>query len=269
MYFPTQNFLTKIISCKYNVGGYCTFTSSWQGKNIVLPDAKLYFILDGEIFLEINGERLIATKGDLILIPANTVHSCGLTEIKYMKKAWCHFSMMRGKNNFFENLSFPFLIKVEDMPRIEQIFDKLFRAQEKVYYEKDSISSACICEIVSYYLASCTVKEKAPAEDRIDICIKYMQENYAENPDVETLAKMANYSLNHFIKRFKAKTGLTPSKYLTALKIDAARSLLQHSRDSINTVMAKTGFFDTSHFIKSFKKRIGYTPKKFSELYRI
>ena len=96
-----------------------------------------------------------------------------------------------------------------------------------------------------------------------------MKENYSENPDVETLAGMANYSLNHFIKKFKAKTGYTPAKYLTLLKIDAARSLLQHSNDSINTVMEKTGFYDTSHFIKLFKKHIGYSPKKFSDLYSI
>ena len=143
--------MSELISCQYSIGGFCTFTSSWQGKNIVLPDSKLYFILDGEIFLEINDQKIIAKKGDLILLPANTVHSCGLTEIKYMKKAWCHFSMTRGKSNYFQNISFPFLIKVHNLQLIEQLFNKLFDAQEKPDYEKDLITSACIFDIVSYY----------------------------------------------------------------------------------------------------------------------
>ncbi len=261
--------MSNLISCKYSVGGKCTFTSSWQGKNIVLPDSKLYYMLDGEIYLEIGDKKIIAKKGDLVLIPANTVHSCALTEIKYMKKAWCHFSIMSGKDNFFENLCFPFIISVSDKEFIEGLFDKLLSAQKSDDYGKDLISSSALCEIVWYYLKNCAVKISAPEQDRIDACIKYMQENYAENPDVETLAKIANYSLNHFIKKFKLKTGYTPAKYLTNLKIDAARSLLQHSHDSINAVMEKTGFLDTSHFIKLFKKRIGYTPKNFSDLYRI
>ena len=261
--------MSELICCKYSVGGKCTFNSGWQGKNVVLPDSKLYFMLDGEIFFEIEKEKFIAKKGDLILIPANVEHTCGLTDKKYMKKVWCHFQMLRGKENYFENLSFPYKLHTKNPEYLSKLFDKLIKAQKEPVHYKNLISSACISEIVCYFLSNSAVKEKTSVEDRIDALVKYMKENYSENPDVETLAGMANYSLNHFIKKFKAKTGYTPAKYITLLKIDAARSLLQHSNDSINTVMEKTGFYDTSHFIKLFKKHIGYSPKKFSDLYSI
>ena len=101
-----------------------------------LPGARLFysfrvpfsFLLASEI--EIFDKKIIAKKGDLVLIPANTVHSCALTEIKYMKKAWCHFTIMSGKENFFENLCFPFIISVPDKALIESLFDKLLSAQK-------------------------------------------------------------------------------------------------------------------------------------------
>ena len=258
--------MSEFISCKYNLGGQCTITSSWQGKNMLLPHSKFYYLYDGELFLEIAGQYIVAKKGDLVLIPANILHSCGLTELRYMKKAWCHFEMKCGQEEFFLRYQIPFCLHIDDREYMDQLFEDLFRAQTLSPCEQDLRSAEALCRIVSYYFEHSTVITKTSASDQIDDCIQYINDNYAEISNINVLAKRANYSLNHFIKKFKEKTGYTPTKYINSVKINAARSLLQHHNDSISEIMQKTGFLDSAYFTKLFKKHIGYSPKKFRQM---
>lgn len=258
--------MSEIISCSFEIGNECTFYSSWQGKNLILPHSKLYFLLDGEIFIEVNGKSYVAKKNDLVLIPANVVHSCSLTDIKYMKKDWCHFTMKKGNKDFFENLKFPYIIEVKDVDYVKSLFGNLFSLQNAKPLEKDIMSSATICKIVSYFLENCSVEIIETQKDEIDDCINYINENYTEEITIEQLAEISNYSLNYFIKKFKQKTGTTPIKFINTVRLNAVCQLLKDTDLTINEIMHKTGFLDQAYFTKLFKKNIGYSPMKFRKL---
>ena len=109
--------------------------------------------------------------------------------------------------------------------------------------------------------------EKQQKGDEIERIITYLKSHYDENPTVNDLCKLANLSPNYFVKKFKERTGYPPMRYLTVLKMELAKFLLQNTEDSVGKIMEQVGFFDSAHFSKTFKSISGYSPRKYREIY--
>lgn len=256
------------LSCTYRFGARSILPSDWEGENLRVPDSKFYYVEKGELIVEIGGQTILAAPGDLLLIPAHTPHSFRLTETRYAEKSWCHFEMKRGSADYFENYAVPPKLHVEDTALVDDLFRRLLSSNKLPTEQQELVSTAAICELVEYYFRHTTVTEREVADDRIHAVITYIEQHYADQLTLEQLAKFANYSPNHLGKRFKDTTGYPPMRYLSNVRIERAKLLLQGTSDSISVIMEKTGFTDAAYFSKSFKKMIGYSPQKFRKLHR-
>ena len=92
---------------------------------------------------------------------------------------------------------------------------------------------------------------------------QFIDTNFAENLDLDVLAKKAYLSKFHFIRSFKNIYGVTPHQYLISVRIKEAKRLLSNNI-TIAESCAATGFESTTSFIGLFKKITGITP----DLYR-
>ncbi len=90
--------------------------------------------------------------------------------------------------------------------------------------------------------------------------MKYMRTNYNKNLTLSKIAKAAyvnNYYLSHL---FRKEMGMTVVDYLTKVKIEEAKKLLQNDRMSIVEIALDVGYEDQSYFSKVFKKSEHTTP---------
>ena len=55
----------------------------------------------------------------------------------------------------------------------------------------------------------------------------FIDKNFAENIDLKKMAAQAHFSRFHFIRLFKNIYNITPNQYLTVIRIDAAKTLLE------------------------------------------
>ena len=92
--------------------------------------------------------------------------------------------------------------------------------------------------------------------------IAYLNAHYAERVTVETLAEKSHYSVAQFRKLFTKLTQMSPARYITQVRVNAARTLLTTTDKRITDIAAETGFCDHSHFIKQFRKITGKTPNQ-------
>lgn len=76
------------------------------------------------------------------------------------------------------------------------------------------------------------------------------------------LAELAGLSHWHFLRQFKAVTGLTPHAYLVQARLRKAKELLRQGFTILDTSMI-CGFTDQSHFHRHFKNSLGLTPGEF------
>ena len=117
--------MNNAVSLIYRVGARSVLPANWHGANLRLPDSKFYYVEQGQIVVEIYGQTIVAGPGDLLLIPANVLHSCWLTEEKFAVKSWCHFSLKQGANDFFENCTVPPILSVKDPSLVADLFRQL------------------------------------------------------------------------------------------------------------------------------------------------
>jgi AraC family transcriptional activator FtrA len=87
-----------------------------------------------------------------------------------------------------------------------------------------------------------------------------MRRRLADDLPLTTLAAMATMSERSFIRRFKACTGTTPAEWLTALRIDRARELLESSTLSIDLIAGQTGLGSATTMRHHFRRRLGTSP---------
>lgn len=95
----------------------------------------------------------------------------------------------------------------------------------------------------------------------------YINNHFAEDLSLETVASQAGFSKFHFSRLFKQYTDSTFYKYLNQKRIEFAKSLLQDPGVSVTEVAFKSGFSSLSAFLRMFKLMNNCTPTEFREMY--
>jgi transcriptional regulator GlxA family with amidase domain len=105
--------------------------------------------------------------------------------------------------------------------------------------------------------------------DRIQVALSYAQKHLATPLKVEELAAAVHLSVRHFSRIFRAATGLSPAKVVERLRLEAARVLLEQSRESIGVIAAETGFGDQERMRRAFVRAFGQSPQSLRRLARL
>lgn len=95
--------------------------------------------------------------------------------------------------------------------------------------------------------------------------VKHMNQHLDDKLTIEQLAEMSSMNRFHFIRSFKTAFGSSPYDYLTALRIDKAKTMLGTTRLSVNDVGRSCGFFSASRFSAAFRSLTGMTPSKYRQ----
>ncbi|KGM46093.1 hypothetical protein NP83_02170, partial [Neobacillus niacini] len=65
---------------------------------------------------------------------------------------------------------------------------------------------------------------------------------------------------SYFSRLFKKEVGETFVEYVTKMKINRAKELLEQTTDSVGKICERLGYDNQSYFIKIFKNYVGVTP---------
>ena len=77
---------------------------------------------------------------------------------------------------------------------------------------------------------------------------------------LETLASLAGLSRTVFAERFRTAVGETPAAYVTAWRLEKARSLLLDGNHTVDDVASSVGYASTPAFTRAFSSRFGEPP---------
>lgn len=119
-------------------------------------------------------------------------------------------------------------------------------------------------EMIVYVTRICS-PSGSRKNDTIDFAIKYIEESYMSPINWRTLAASCNYSYDYFHHLFKKVTGIAPTQYLIACRLNAAKEMLISAENSYNCteIAYKCGFSSSSQFSSQFKHFFGVSPKRF------
>jgi len=106
-----------------------------------------------------------------------------------------------------------------------------------------------------------TLLDLGTNEDRIQRALNFARQNLAQSLTIEDLAEAACLSPRQFTRLFRAETGTTPAKAVEALRVEAAKLMLEQSRLPIEVIAREVGFANRERMRLAFARVHGEVPR--------
>lgn len=114
-------------------------------------------------------------------------------------------------------------------------------------------------------------KERSPlgrmksrfSDFRVRRSLRLMQEKYAEELQMDELARQVGLSRPHFFKLFKKQMGITPNLYLNTLRAEHAITELMTTEKTITDIGHDLGFSSQASFTRFFASNVGIPPSEY------
>ncbi len=98
---------------------------------------------------------------------------------------------------------------------------------------------------------------------RLRRIVDHMQDHLKSDIALGELTALVGLSRAQFFRAFKQTTGATPHRYLTDLRLDSAKAMLEGRDVMIDDVGAAVGMPNRTHFTALFRRRFGLTPRAY------
>lgn len=277
MNYSNYKFLTKNNFVKYYIIDndvlcplVCAYEKSPPNKRQVGPwklqRYVVHFILSGEGFYFYNNQKTTIKKGDIFaIIPNKTVAYIQNPENPWVS-IWFEFTgsecmplfksvglnehnLVRSVKNFdvFQTLFLDLIQNSVDnkdpngyitIGKIYEIFGKL---QEENSFDND----------------------KQTNEDLIKNIMNYIHLNYSYDISSNSIAKYFFISPQYLARIFNKRIGMSPTAYITSIRLKHAAQMLTNTNLSINSISEAVGFSNPYYFSSLFKKSYLYSPKRY------
>lgn len=103
------------------------------------------------------------------------------------------------------------------------------------------------------------------SESVVQKAVLFIEQNYYMPIDVDMLCKHVNYSRSYLSRYFKRITGMSIPEYISRIRIQNAKVLLQETDLNIQEISASVGITDSLYFSKLFKNSTGVSPMSYKK----
>jgi AraC family transcriptional regulator len=93
-----------------------------------------------------------------------------------------------------------------------------------------------------------------------------MHENLGDHVTIDDLARSAMFSKFHFTRIFQRTTGLSPGRFLSALRLTEAKRLLVTTSYSVADISHQVGYNSVGTFSARFSGSVGLSPTRYRQL---
>lgn len=104
------------------------------------------------------------------------------------------------------------------------------------------------------------------AEHAVKRVIDRINEEFYEELTIDDLARTAMYSKFHFTRLFQRVTGLTPGRFLSAVRLQQAKQLLVTTSLTVTEICHRVGYASVGTFSSRFCDMVGASPSTFRRL---
>ena len=242
--------------------------TSWGPR--IIPDFELILTVSGKYsYLKCDtGEKTEIGEGNVICIPPGEKHVFKCESAYYNRPviACIHLELSEGSFLAGEYRLSDFPPLVTDT-RGDTAIHELFRNCRNTFegfgkYRREILSTTAseLWLRLAEYREGTGERTLSP---RIRQMTMFLEKNIAAFPTRHDLAKKFSITPEHVNAMFKKELGLSPSKFLTRIKIYQACRLLREDGLSIKETAHRLCFYDEFHFSKTFKRVMGVSPSKF------
>lgn len=253
--------LFKKITIDYYRSANISALQRTQPRVVEMYELELY-TTSGNISI-VNNEKINQKKGNILIARPGDVRC----SINHFECYYAHF--MCYDEEIVKNLELlPTVFSTENTDSLSEIFKNLIRAKKLFGMSKRLYIQGKLMELISLIefenSQKYVGKYKSYVGDVEEAC-RFAAENFEQPIQLCDMALNVNLSAGFFHKVFKEIKGITPTEYITKIRLEAAKDMLKRTNISLSEIAVSCGFSSQSYFNYVFKKYTNLTPKSFRD----
>lgn len=100
----------------------------------------------------------------------------------------------------------------------------------------------------------------------VERAIVTMQQNLGERLTIDDMARSAMFSKFHFSRVFQRVTGVSPGRFLSAMRLEEAKRLLVTTQFTVADISHRVGYNSVGTFSSRFRSSVGVSPTTYRQL---
>lgn len=244
---------------------------------------RLFYLLDGECGLCLEGTEYALRAGDCLMIPGGRAYRFSFREDAPAEQYVVNFDMDCAHADVGAQPPDPpacfdegRLIRprqaapldqtlcLRSARALEEPLARLMREHEGGGPYRDELCSALLKEVL---LRALRLSRGAPTPlpEPVAGLLEYLNGHYCERITGESLSRRFNYHAYYLGKRFREAMGVGIHQYVLSLRLKKCERLLISSTMSVTEIAAQCGFSSASHLAEAFRRAYRQSPGAYRE----
>ncbi len=250
----------KLLNINVQKGSRC-FRLHWHERMEIIK------MNSGTLLIDFNEEKISLNANEIYIIPPKFPHTAiAESDATYNVIMFDVRSLYNGTRLSSEVLEPVFIGNAKFHIKTDNA-DILNCCNEIINTDKNNefFTLSLLYKFIDLLYKNCLLEFSAVtnADRVINNAVKYIEENYTEKISTDFLAKKCGYSSEHFCRKFKETTRLSPMRYLKIHRLEESAKLLKTRNFSVTEIALLCGFDDANYFTRCFKEHFGVSPTKY------
>ena len=263
---------------------FSTYHIENAGRSFQIPvhwhdEFEIIYVRSGFLTVSISGKSYIGKTGDAFVVSPGNLHLMGsqtgtvdyytfLFPLKYIS--------FRTDDMLDEKLLEPLNSgHLMICPRVKDTAKELCEQLIKIYEAKNDESESKITTqvrtkiillqfILEMWKKGFVIENDTSGRNIVEKeMVSYIQQNFTGKISLKEFGEQFHLSEKYISRYFKEHFHITLSQYITYLRLENAKQLLQDTDLSVTETAMQSGYQNVSYFIRSFKKTYGISPLKY------
>ena len=263
---------------------FSTYHIENAGRSFQIPvhwhdEFEIIYVRSGFLTVSISGESYIGKTGEAFVVSPGNLHLMGsqsgtvdyytfLFPLKYIS--------FRTDDMLDEKLLEPLNSgHLMICPRVKDTAKELCEQLIEIYMAKKDESESKIATqvrtkiillqfILDMWKKGFVIENDTSGRNTVEKeMVSYIQQNFTGKISLRAFGEQFHLSEKYISRYFKEHFHITLSQYVTYLRLEHAKQLLQDTDIPVTDVAMQSGYLNVSYFIRSFQKAYAVSPLKY------
>lgn len=231
----------------------------------------LLYCIEGVGVIDVDGVNYELNANTFFIIPRNTPHHYYSQGKHPWSIYWVHF-MGEVADQLYERSQQDGHPVVHNIPFQEsriKLFDQIYNAVDHGSSQREmEITNINLLQLIASMVYFRENNPSTQLADAITESILFMKKNVAGKLSIADFASQQNFSISHYSRLFKEKTGSSAINYFNQLKMQKACQYIYFTDHSLKEISNQLGFEDQYYFSRLFTKIIGSSPSSYKSRHK-
>ena len=269
---------------------FSTYHIKNEGRSFQIPvhwhdELEIIYVKSGILTVNIAGENYIGSPGDSFVVSPGILHFMGsqtgevdyftfLFPLKYI--SFCTDDMLDEKLlALLKNGHLMVSPEIRDTAKelceqLIEIYMAKIAKKESEITAQIKIKIILLQFILEMWEKGFVIENDKSGRNTVEKeMISYIQQSFTGEISLKEFGEQFHLSEKYVSRYFKEHFHITLSKYVTYLRLEHAKQLLQNTDNPVTEVAMQSGYQNVSYFIRSFKKTYGVSPLKYRNKHEI